>query len=132
MMSGKFKFKVQRDTHTSVMIITCGDDKYDDVMTSVCLSSSEVTRALVTLVNGHAEDCRAVTPSPLISPLLNDTADKHIHEDDDNRRKVRETMFQLHWDSIIYNYGAKHVMCHDGGQTGVNCHTFHSLFRFMF
>ncbi|XP_056610287.1 FERM, ARHGEF and pleckstrin domain-containing protein 1 isoform X1 [Triplophysa dalaica] len=49
---------------------------------------NQVTRALVTLVNGHAEDCRAVTPSPLISPLLNDTADKHIHEDDDNRRKM--------------------------------------------
>ncbi|XP_056610288.1 FERM, ARHGEF and pleckstrin domain-containing protein 1 isoform X2 [Triplophysa dalaica] len=52
------------------------------------IEQAEVTRALVTLVNGHAEDCRAVTPSPLISPLLNDTADKHIHEDDDNRRKM--------------------------------------------
>ncbi|KAA0716137.1 FERM, ARHGEF and pleckstrin domain-containing protein 1 [Triplophysa tibetana] len=62
---------------------------FDSLQLDELDDEGEVTRALVTLVNGHAEDCRGVTPSPLISPLLNDTADKHIHDDDDNRRKLR-------------------------------------------
>uniref|UniRef100_A0A8C1N113 FERM, ARHGEF and pleckstrin domain-containing protein 1 n=1 Tax=Cyprinus carpio TaxID=7962 RepID=A0A8C1N113_CYPCA len=57
----------------------------------VCLSFSEVTCALVTLVNGHADDCRAATPSPLISPMLNDTGAKRTDDEEDNRRKVRRT-----------------------------------------
>ncbi|KAI7809029.1 putative FERM, partial [Triplophysa rosa] len=68
----------------------CGDQTFhvqEDIRRQA-VEQAEVTRALVTLVNGHAEDCRAVTPSPLISPLLNDTAGKHIHEDDDNRRQM--------------------------------------------
>uniref|UniRef100_A0A8C2JCT5 FERM, ARHGEF and pleckstrin domain-containing protein 1 n=1 Tax=Cyprinus carpio TaxID=7962 RepID=A0A8C2JCT5_CYPCA len=53
----------------------------------VCLSFSEVTCALVTLVNGHADDCRAATPSPLISPMLNDTGAIRTDDEEDNRRK---------------------------------------------
>lgn len=52
------------------------------------VSLSEVTCASVTLVNGHAEDCRGATPSPLISPMLNDGAIR-TDEEEDNRRKVR-------------------------------------------
>uniref|UniRef100_A0A671MWT2 FERM, ARHGEF and pleckstrin domain-containing protein 1 n=1 Tax=Sinocyclocheilus anshuiensis TaxID=1608454 RepID=A0A671MWT2_9TELE len=53
----------------------------------VCLSFSEVTCALVTLVNGHADDCRGATPSPLISPMLNDTGAIRTDDEEDNRRK---------------------------------------------
>uniref|UniRef100_A0A8C2DUZ7 FERM, ARHGEF and pleckstrin domain-containing protein 1 n=1 Tax=Cyprinus carpio TaxID=7962 RepID=A0A8C2DUZ7_CYPCA len=49
-----------------------------------CLSFSEVTCALV---NGHAEDCRGATPSPLISPMLNDTGAIRTDDEEDNRRK---------------------------------------------
>ncbi|KTG38074.1 hypothetical protein cypCar_00002748, partial [Cyprinus carpio] len=47
----------------------------------------KVTCALVTLVNGHADDCRAATPSPLISPMLNDTGAIRTDDEEDNRRK---------------------------------------------
>uniref|UniRef100_A0A671R834 FERM, ARHGEF and pleckstrin domain-containing protein 1 n=1 Tax=Sinocyclocheilus anshuiensis TaxID=1608454 RepID=A0A671R834_9TELE len=49
-----------------------------------CLSFSEVTCALV---NGHADDCRGATPSPLISPMLNDTGAIRTDDEEDNRRK---------------------------------------------
>ncbi|XP_051564985.1 FERM, ARHGEF and pleckstrin domain-containing protein 1-like isoform X1 [Myxocyprinus asiaticus] len=49
---------------------------------------AEVTCALVTLVNGHAEDCRGVTPSPLISPMLNDSSAIRTDDEEDNRRKI--------------------------------------------
>lgn len=49
---------------------------------------SEVTQALVTLVNGYTDDFRGVTPSPLISPVLNDSAAKRIDEEEDNRTKI--------------------------------------------
>lgn len=51
-----------------------------------CLLFSEVTCALV---NGHADDCRGATPSPLISPMLNDTGAIRADDEEDNRRKVR-------------------------------------------
>ncbi len=51
-----------------------------------CLLFSEVTCALV---NGHADDCRGATPSPLISPMLNDTGAIRTDDEEDNRRKVR-------------------------------------------
>uniref|UniRef100_A0A8C1NFJ5 FERM, ARHGEF and pleckstrin domain-containing protein 1 n=1 Tax=Cyprinus carpio TaxID=7962 RepID=A0A8C1NFJ5_CYPCA len=56
------------------------------LMIFICafLSFSEVTCALV---NGHAEDCRGATPSPLISPMLNDTGAIRTDDEEDNRRK---------------------------------------------
>ncbi|XP_016342979.1 FERM, RhoGEF and pleckstrin domain-containing protein 1-like [Sinocyclocheilus anshuiensis] len=51
------------------------------------VDQAEVTCALVTLVNGHADDCRGATPSPLISPMLNDTGAIRTDDEEDNRRK---------------------------------------------
>ncbi len=59
----------------SVLMIICA-----------CHSFSEVTCALV---NGHADDCRGATPSPLISPILNDPGAIRTDDEEDNRRKVR-------------------------------------------
>ncbi|XP_051566438.1 FERM, ARHGEF and pleckstrin domain-containing protein 1 isoform X2 [Myxocyprinus asiaticus] len=52
------------------------------------VDQAEVTCALVTLVNGHAEDCRGVTPSPLISPMLNGSTAIRTEDEEDNRRKI--------------------------------------------
>ncbi|XP_073768476.1 FERM, ARHGEF and pleckstrin domain-containing protein 1 [Danio rerio] len=49
---------------------------------------AELTCALVTLVNGHSDDFRGVTPSPLVSPLLNDGVSERIDDEEDTRRKI--------------------------------------------
>ncbi|XP_067299215.1 FERM, ARHGEF and pleckstrin domain-containing protein 1 [Pseudorasbora parva] len=49
------------------------------------------TCASLTLVNGHAEDCRGATPSPLISPMLNDSGAIRTDDEEDNRRKMCPT-----------------------------------------
>ncbi|XP_051762638.1 FERM, ARHGEF and pleckstrin domain-containing protein 1 [Ctenopharyngodon idella] len=52
------------------------------------IDRAEVTCASVTLVNGHADDCRGATPSPLISPMLNDSGAIRTDDEEDNRRKI--------------------------------------------
>ncbi|XP_016100555.1 FERM, RhoGEF and pleckstrin domain-containing protein 1-like [Sinocyclocheilus grahami] len=46
-----------------------------------------ITEVTCALVNGHADDCRGATPSPLISPMLNDTGAIRTDDEEDNRRK---------------------------------------------
>uniref|UniRef100_A0A8C2DUV8 FERM, ARHGEF and pleckstrin domain-containing protein 1 n=1 Tax=Cyprinus carpio TaxID=7962 RepID=A0A8C2DUV8_CYPCA len=73
----------------SAIIRPCGNSSPSTqpvlmIFICACLSFSEVTCALV---NGHAEDCRGATPSPLISPMLNDTGAIRTDDEEDNRRK---------------------------------------------
>lgn len=77
----------------------------------ICLSLSEVTCASVTLVNGHADDCRGATPSPLISPMLNDSGAIRTDDEEDNRRKVR-FVYQRMFMSLTLQSIKCILMCH--------------------
>ncbi|XP_050975371.1 FERM, ARHGEF and pleckstrin domain-containing protein 1 [Labeo rohita] len=69
----------------------CSDQTYtiQEDNRSPAAKQQPVDRAEVTcaLVNGHADDCRGATPSPLISPMLNDTGAIRADDEEDNRRK---------------------------------------------
>ncbi|XP_016417172.1 FERM, RhoGEF and pleckstrin domain-containing protein 1-like [Sinocyclocheilus rhinocerous] len=69
----------------------CSDQTYpiQEDSRSPAAKQQPVDRAEVTcaLLNGHADDCRGATPSPLISPMLNDTGAIRTDDEEDNRRK---------------------------------------------
>ncbi|KAL1268289.1 hypothetical protein QQF64_033652 [Cirrhinus molitorella] len=79
------------DSSPSTQRNGCSDQTYpiQEDNRSPTAKQQPIDRAEVTcaLVNGHADDCRGATPSPLISPMLNDTGAIRVDDEEDNRRK---------------------------------------------